>query len=64
MAQLKILAFQYPEFKILTDFKILSFQNPEFKLLADFKVLALQTKKSRFSPISRFELSKILTPRF
>ena len=64
LADFKILAFQKPEFKILAEFKILGFQNPEFKRLADFKVLAFQTKKSRFSSISRFELSKILTPRF
>ena len=71
---LKILALPNPEFKILADFKILAFQNrefkilafqkPEIKIMADFKVLALQTKISRFSPISRFELSKILSPRF
>ena len=64
LADFKILALQNPEFKILAEFKILGFQNPEFKRLADFKVLAFQTKKSRFSSISRFELSKILSRRF
>ena len=64
LADFKILAFQNPEFKISAEFKILGFQNPEFKLCADFKVLAFQTKTSRFSSISGFELSKLLTPRF
>ena len=36
MADLKILAFQNPEFKIFGEFKMLAFQNPEFKLLAEF----------------------------
>ena len=30
MADLKILTFQNPEFKILADYKILAFQNPKF----------------------------------
>ena len=30
MADLKILTFQIPEFKILADYKILAFQNPKF----------------------------------
>ena len=37
MADLKILAFQNPEFKIFGEFKMLAFQNPEFKLLAEYK---------------------------
>ena len=40
MADLRILAFQNPEFKILADFMILAFHNPEFKILTDFKILA------------------------
>ena len=32
-----ILAFENPEFKILTDFKILAFQNPEFKIFGRFQ---------------------------
>ena len=65
MANLKILGFQNPEFNILADIKILAYQNPEFKILADlkilaeFKVLGFQTKIARFSPISRFDHSKI-----
>ena len=39
MADLKILAFQNSEFKILCDLKILPFQNPEFKI---FAVLSFQ----------------------
>ena len=30
MADLEILTFQNPEFKILADYKILAFQNPKF----------------------------------
>ena len=37
MADLKILAFENPEFKIFGEFKMLAFQNPEFKLLAEYK---------------------------
>ena len=37
LADLKILAFQNPEFKIFGEFKMLAFQNPEFKLLAEYK---------------------------
>ena len=37
MADLKILAFQNPAFKIFGEFKMLAFQNPEFKLLAEYK---------------------------
>ena len=29
LADLKILAFENPEFKIIADFKILAFQDPE-----------------------------------
>ena len=32
-----ILAFENPEFKILTDFKILAFQSPEFKIFDRFE---------------------------
>ena len=32
MADLKILAFKNPDFKILADLKILAFQNREFKI--------------------------------
>ena len=32
-----ILAFENPEFKILTDFKILALQNPEFKIFGRFQ---------------------------
>ena len=35
MAEFNILAFQYPEFKSLTDFKILALKNHEFKIFAD-----------------------------
>ena len=37
MADLKILAFENPEFKIFGEFKMLAFQNPEFKLLPEYK---------------------------
>ena len=64
LADFKILAFQYPELKILADFKILAFQNPEFKILADFKILAL--KKSWIKDIGRIQdfFSNILHSRF
>ena len=32
-----ILAYENPEFKILTDFKMLAFQNPEFKICGRFE---------------------------
>ena len=32
-----ILAFENPEFKILTDFKILALKNPEFKIFGRFQ---------------------------
>ena len=59
-----MLLFKNPEFKILTDFKIFAFQNGEFKILADFKILAFQIVNSKFWPISRSKLSKILYSRF
>ena len=40
--EFKILAFQNPEFKILAQLKILAFQYPEFKILADLKILAFK----------------------
>ena len=36
MADFKVLALKFPEFKILADFKIFAFENPEFKLLAEY----------------------------
>ena len=42
MAHFKFLAFENPEFKILSDFKILAFQNPEFKIFGEFKILGFQ----------------------
>ena len=42
MADLKILAFENPELKILDYFKILAFQNLEFKIFGGFKILAFQ----------------------
>ena len=32
-----ILAYENPEFKILTDIKILAFQSPEFKIFGRFE---------------------------
>ena len=49
-----------PEFKILADVKILAFQNPEFNILADFKILndfkilAFQNPQFKILEDSRF----------
>ena len=50
----KILALQNPEFKILAVVQILAFQNPEFKILADFKILALLN--SEFQNLADFKI--------
>ena len=39
---------------IFADFKILAFQDPEFKILTDFKILSLQDSKFKIWSISRF----------
>ena len=47
-----ILAYENPEFKILTDLKILAFQNPEFKIFCRFENFSFA--KSLVQDLSRF----------
>ena len=37
----------------MADLQILAFQNPEFKIFAEFKILAFQNTELRFWPILR-----------
>ena len=62
MAHFKFLAFENPEFKILSDFKILAFQNPEFKIFGEFKILAFQN--TDFKSLADFKILAFENPEF